>query len=557
MGIVKSLDTPTTDLGPLASGPHKSFSVTPADLEDRAEVHLDGLSRLSASDIYRVASGRAVIIPELDMLARAEASAAHASAAMNSGAPIYGITTGFGPLADAGQFPNSDETIQHRLIYHLASGVGEAFDYVTARAIVAHRLVVLSRCASGVPAQLLVTLADTLNKGLAPVIPNKGTVGASGDLTPSAHLALALRGEGAWFTRDGSVLEGDDAFKRADIPKLTLTGRTNLALVNGVSAMTGIAALIAAKLPATLTHALSSAAAAADCMGARREAYAPRFAEIRPHSGQIKITRALDALLHDSAWLKNQLFEESRDALADSRMQDPYSLRCLPQAFGAIVDFLAPAMTAIDTEINSVSDNPVLDQNDTHFLHGGNFYGQHIAFAGDTISQMLTKLAVILDRQLDLMCDTRRSGGLPPFLCRGTPGIDSGLMGAQVTATALMTEMRSRLGNISTLGMPTNGHNQDINTMGTVAVRQAAEQLSDLQHILAIHQIAVAEAFDLRIQNGRAHGAASSTSRLVEQVRRYVAPILEDRPLAGDIKTLADHLPTAPLQIQPLMGAIR
>lgn len=454
--------------------------------------------------------------------------------------PIYGITSGFGPLADAGRFKAETATIQTNLIYHLASGVGPLLSWADARALMTCRLIVLSKAASGASPALLEQMARVLNAGLAPTIPSQGTVGASGDLTPSAHMALCLKGETPWITKSGEKVDAGSAQARFGLPPHSLQGRDGLALVNGTSAMTGIAALALTRLKHLVALGLRSAAAAAECMRAREEAYSDRLAAVRPHPGQAKAARSVRACVDGSRWLNPALHKREP---SDHKLQDPYSLRCLPQIFGAILDLISPLENTIDREINSVTDNPVLSEDHSHMVHGGNFYGQHVAFACDQLSLAAVKLGVLLDRQLDLMCDPNRSDGLPAFLCRGTLGKDSGLMGAQVTATALATEMRAKLGHVSVLSSPTNGHNQDVNSMGTVAARQLASLLDDLGHILAIHLIAVSEAFDLRI--GADLGPASqSLTDLAGAVRTVVPAILEDRALSPDIQALASLLAT-------------
>ncbi|MEN0088287.1 MAG: aromatic amino acid ammonia-lyase [Pseudomonadota bacterium] len=453
---------------------------------------------------------------------------------------VYGLNTGFGALGEVSVEPSELERLQRNLIYHLATGVGAPLSWLEARAVVAARLHVLSKGHSGCDVQVLEYLAAVLNSDLAPAIPRKGTVGASGDLTPSAHMALALMGEGNFVDRHGATVSGADGLAKLGLDPLPLETRAGLALVNGTSAMTGIATVNAVRCAALLEELLSSAAAYADIMGARTEAYDPRLQALRGHDGQIAAAQALREKLagsertHDGFIAAADLQNDQQAAF----VQDPYTLRCLPQAFGAVMDMLTMHDDIVAREIEAVTDNPVLIDEPPFALHGGNFYGQHIGFASDALLAPIISLAVIAERQIARLTDPTFNGELPPFLQPNDTGMNSGFMGAQVTASALVAEMRSRAVPASMQSVPTNGNNQDINTMGTVAARKISELLDDAMAVLSIHALAVAQAVDLA-QVAGSKGFAPTTLEFVQRVRSISPRLVEDRPLATDIARAA------------------
>ncbi|MEO1066649.1 MAG: aromatic amino acid ammonia-lyase, partial [Pseudomonadota bacterium] len=323
--------------------------------------------------------------------------------AIADGRHIYGINTGFGALA--GRMVDGDDlpTLQKNLVYHLATGVGAPLSWAHGRALLLARLIVLSKGYSGCDVTLLALMRDVLNIGLSPVVPEKGTVGASGDLTPSSHMALALMGEGAFIAKDGTRYDHLAAFDAFGMTPLVLKDREGLALVNGTSAMTGIAALNAAKTARALNLGLRSAAAYADIMGARTEAYDAAFSMVRPHPGQTRAQEILRDLLHGSTRLADQpiALQTAAGRISEGGEgawpQDPYSLRCLPQIFGAVFDAVAFHDDIVARELHSVTDNPLIVADEPYALHGGNFYGQHVGFASDMITTALIKLGVLLE----------------------------------------------------------------------------------------------------------------------------------------------------------------
>jgi tyrosine ammonia-lyase len=499
--------------------------------------------------------------------ARMAASSAYLARCVEERRLIYGVTTGYGPLARHLLAPEHAATLQRNLLYHLASGVGPPLPDVHVRALMAARASSLARGVSGVGDAVFDLLLACLARGVTPVVPEKGTVGASGDLTPLAHVALVLIGEGR-ARHDGRELSGAEALRSAGLAPVSLGHKEGLALVNGTSAMTGIAAVNAERARRAAALMARLAVLHAEVMGGHAEAWDARFGVARPHPGQI----AAHALLGEHAAGSTRLTASVQppprldarmgaDGLfaADAPHQDPYTIRCVPQELGAILDVLTFHERIVETELNAATDNPLVFAPDPEtgepgaVLHGGNFYGQHVAFASDALATAVIKLAAWSERALARLTHPAHNGGLPAFLHGGPPGLSSGFMGAQVTATALVAEMRTLAVPASVQTIPTNNDNQDVVTMGTIGARKAAALLDMCWQALAIQALALVQAAELR---ARASGAASLADAgfapagvaLAAAVRAVSRPLAEDRPLAADIARTAHALESwAPL----------
>jgi len=503
---------------------------------------------LDLHEVRRIAQGQALVTFGATARTRMLASENFLSGLAAERRCIYGVTTGFGPLAGYRLEPEFGTQLQRKLVYHLATGVGSPLAPDVARAIMTIRLVTLLRGRSAVSPDVADLLCSCLNNDLVPVIPEKGTVGASGDLTPLAHLALVLMGEGqAWL--NGQLMPSDQALSIVGLAPLTLAGRTALALVNGTAAMTAIAVLNAAETSRAMaiccTHAVLFCEVLEGCATAFHEA----FGRIRPHAGQIEAHRRLNAIAKGSMRLRPHedlpamLPESAADGVHayTAPHQDPYTLRCAPQILGAVFDVFTFHDGIVTTEINAVTDNPVILADEMSVLHGGNFQGQHVAFAADAQSIAVVKLAEYAERRIARLVDATMNKGLSTFLTGGRPGLDSGLMGAQVTASALVAEMRSRAIPVSLQSIPTNGNNQDTVSMGTIAARRAREQIADLFFILAIEAIALAQAVDLR-RAADARSFAPCTTTWAAWVRSHSPFLAEDRPLSSEITAIAQRL---------------
>ncbi len=518
---------------------------------DAAEIMLDG--GLTLADAAAAAEGRATVTLGPAARARVAAARARLDACVAERRVVYGITTGFGPLADRVTPPEETALLQENLINHLASGVGRTLPWAAARATALARLNSLLQGWSGASEALVDLLARLLNSGLAPAIPEKGTVGASGDLTPLAHMALALMGRGGFIDAAGRPVTPADAFAAIGRPPLTLAARDGLALVNGTSAMTGIAVLNAAAAARLIRWAEALTVAVAELLRGRVEAWDDAFARARPHPGQAESAAVLrrraagsDRLVFAPA-AAAVLAPDARPRRAERAAQDAYSLRCAPQVLGAVRDALAWHDAVAERELNSATDNPILPEDGPPALHGGNFMGQHVGLASDALANAVVVAAGLAERQIARLTDERLNEGLPAFLHRGPAGLNSGFMGAQVTATALVAEMRARGGAASAQSISTNGANQDVVSMGTIAARAAAANIEDARRVLAILALAAAQGVDIVAGDAPAEAAGfgPSTAALRRRVRALAPEMPCDRPLGAEIESVAAALATA------------
>ncbi|MEO1678546.1 MAG: aromatic amino acid ammonia-lyase [Pseudomonadota bacterium] len=509
---------------------------------------------VSIDDRIGLTDARAIICghvrAELEPAALARVAAAHARlrTVLVEGRHVYGLTTGFGPLANRIVSPRDAETLQQNLVHHLASGVGPELGWAEGRAVAFARLMSIVQGVSGASTVALQALMTLLASDLAPVLPARGTVGASGDLTPLAHLVLCLQGRSEFMRRDGQRIGGPEALDALGLSPLSLAGRDALALVNGTSAMTGIATLNAGAADRAAAWALRLTAALCDVLGGHPEAWHPAVAEVRPHPGQVRAAAALRAALAGGDLATRLPLAMRRLADADHGQreaeagQDAYTLRCAPQVIGAVLDTFAWHDTVVERELNAATDNPIFPADGAPpALHGGNFMGQHVALVSDALAGATTVLAGLAERQISRVTDERLNRGLPAFLHRGQEGVNSGMMGAQVTATALLCEMRALSGGASVQSLSTNGANQDVVSLGTIAARLAADRLADLGRIQAILAICVAQAVDLREASGWT-GLAPATRAARDFVRQASPALLEDRPLGAEIEAVADAM---------------
>lgn len=515
------------------------------------EVVLDDAPTLP--QVAAVARDRACLVLAPEALDRAGKSSAFLDRLVAEGRRIYGVTTGYGPLASEQISPAHAEELQRNLVFHLASGVGEPLAPATARAVMLARLAALAQGVSGARPATLVLLADCLNRDLVPVVPCKGTVGASGDLTPLAHVALVLMGQGeAWLA--GRRMPAAHALAQAGLSPLALGRKEGLALVNGTSAMTGIAALNGIDADRLWRLCVVLGLAFAEALEGHREAWSPLLGRARPHPGQQQAHALLWRLSEDAPRLAPftplpppiEAEAIGADGVAHARAnpQDPYSIRCLPQLLGAVRDVLEFHARIVETELSSATDNPLLFAEDGAVVHGGNFYGQHVAFASDALASAVIKLALLLERQVARITDVRLSSGLPAMLQGRATGLHSGFMGAQVTASALLAELRAGAVPAAIQSVPTNANNQDVVTMGTIAARKAAAALDDAFRIAAIAALCAAQAVQLRARQD-ARGFSASTRALLGFVRARSEFLDADRALGPEIEALAGDLRAA------------
>lgn len=436
--------------------------------------------------------------------------------------PVYGVNTGFGKLAQV-RIPAADTaTLQRNLILSHCAGVGEPLPEAIVRLTMALKILSLGRGASGVRWALIQTLEAMLEQGVIPVVPAQGSVGASGDLAPLAHVAAVMMGEGEAFHENERV-GGAEALRRAGIEPLVFTAKEGLALINGTQVSTALA--LAALFDA---HRLLDAAlvTGALCTDAGMGSSAPFRAEIhdlRGHPGQIDAAAALRRLMSGS-----EIRESHRHD--DERVQDPYCIRCQPQVMGACLDLLRQAGITLEREANAVTDNPLIFPDAGTILSGGNFHAEPVAFAADQIALAIAEVGSITERRIAMLVDPALSFGLPAFLTPN-PGLNSGFMVAEVTAAALYSENKQRAAPCVVDSTPTSANQEDHVSMATHAARRLADMNTNLARIIGIELLIATQGIELR----RPLRTSKALERVIETVRKQVPPLEEDRYLAPDL----------------------
>jgi histidine ammonia-lyase len=484
-----------------------------------ASVTIDGRS-LSIADVVAVARHAAPVAIAPQALVSVAASRRAVESAVARGDTIYGVNTGFGKLAHVRIKPDQARELQLNLIRSHASGVGEPLSVDAVRAMMLLRANVLLRGTSGVRAILPELIVGMLNAQVHPRVPSQGSVGASGDLAPLAHLALAMIGEG-----EG---EGGSALRARQLAPITLEAKEGLAFVNGTQAQTGLAALLVHDAWVLWRTAHAAAAMSLEAVRGTPAPFDARIHEARPHAYQQQSAALLRTLLADS-----EIRESHREN--DPRVQDAYSLRCTPQVLGAVGEGLALAERVVTTELNAATDNPLVI--DGEILSGGNFHGQPIALALDVIAIVLATLAGLAERRLERIVNPDLSSGLPAFLARD-PGLESGFMTAQIAAAALVAECRVLATPASVQSVPTEGNQEDVVPMGMTAAWKAERILANAARIVAIELLAAAQGLEFLRPLKPGHGVA----RTLAALRRLVPPLASDRPLSGDIERIAAGL---------------
>jgi histidine ammonia-lyase len=491
---------------------------------------------LTLEALGHIAAGAPVVLGH-DVAERLEASHRQLLALLRSGRIVYGLNTGCGPLCDRPVPPEAAARFQANLVRSHAAGMGPPHGRSVVRATMAARAFSLAQGRSGVRPAIVDTLVAMLNAGIHPVVPEVGSVGASGDLVELAHVARALMGEGEVEWRETHRPAGT-ALAAAGIAPLALEGREALALMNGTSCETAQAVLLVLAAEELVAAAEAAAALAIEVLGGSPEAFDARVHTARPHPGQQESAARLRALLAGSRRLRDGGARASAGNGRVSPVQDAYTLRCVPQVLGAVRATIAHVREVVAIELNAVTDNPTFFPEDDVVLHAGNFHGQPIALATDHLKVALAEVALFSERRLARLLDPATNRGLPPFLIRDEVGVRSGLMGLQYCASSTVADS-TVLAHPASLGsVPTNANNQDVVGMGTVAVRQARRLLENARRVVAIELLAGAEAVELV----GLEDLGAETKAVHARIRELVPPLLEDRPLGADVERLAASL---------------
>jgi histidine ammonia-lyase len=482
--------------------------------------------RISLAQLNAVAFGNEQVELTDSARDRIRKSRAVVEKILEQGQVIYGISTGFGKLSDVKIEPEELHKLQLNLVRSHACGIGKPLAIPEVRAMIFLRANVLVLGFSGVRLEIVEFLCQILNRGVYPVIPEKGSVGASGDLAPLAHLALALIGEGESFF-ENERLASLDALSRAGMNPIALEAKDGLALLNGTQAMHSVGglALFRAKRLARVAD-LAGAMTLEALMGTPR-AFDSRIHKARPHPGQITVAEHMRSLVRQS-----EIRESHRED--DPRVQDAYSIRCIPQVHGAVRDALAYAENVLEIESAGATDNPLVFPEKGDVISGGNFHGAPLALALDFAAIAVTDLLSISERRIERMVNPDMSYGLPAFLAR-KPGLQSGMMIAHVAAASLLSEAKVLAHPASIDNVPTSAGKEDHVSMGMTSALKLRSIVENAEHLLAIELLAGAEALEHR----RPLKAGAGVERAHATVRKYAAPLLEDRVLAPDISAIA------------------
>ncbi len=500
---------------------------------------------LTVGDVEAVARRGAGAELDLDARVRMEEARAVIDALVAEGAVVYGVTTGFGDLASTFIEPAQAGRLQENLLMSHAAGVGDPFPREVVRAMLLLRANTLALGHSGCRPLLVDRLLEFLRTGIHPVVPEQGSVGASGDLAPLAHLALPIIGRGQVEFR-GQVVPALIALREAGLEPLTLEAKEGLALLNGTQMMSAIGALLLADADRLVRTASVAAALSVEALLGTDVAFAAEYQLARPHPGQIAVAAELRHLLRDSG------LQRSHHGHAH-KVQDPYSLRCVPQVHGAVRDALEYLRRVLDIELNSATDNPLVFPGggvadaDTiatgggRVISGGNFHGEPVALALDLAKIAIAELGSISERRTALLVDARLNGGLPPFLAPGS-GVESGMMIYQYTAAALASEHKVLAHPASVDTIPTSANQEDHVSMGSIAARHARTVLTGVERILAIELVVAAQALDLRLAAmAREPGGVpapppgAGVAEAHARIRRRIAHLDRDREPGPDL----------------------
>jgi histidine ammonia-lyase len=481
--------------------------------------------RATLADWRAVADGAPVRLDPAAMPA-IEASARTVEAIVARGAPVYGINTGFGKLASVRIGSADLATLQRNIVLSHAAGVGEPMREVNVRLMMALKLASLGQGASGVRPQTIAMLEAMLDRDISPVIPSQGSVGTSGDLAPLAHLAAAMLGVGDVRVA-GAIMPADAAFARAGLAPIVLGPKEGLALLNGTQFSTAEALASLFAIERVFHAALVTGALATDAARGSDTPFDARIHALRGHRGQVEVAIALRALMAGSSIRASHLVN-------DDRVQDPYCLRCQPQVMGAVLDLARQATATLTMEANGVSDNPLIFADSGEALSGGNFHGEPVAFAADMLAIAICEIGSLAERRVAMLIDPALSG-LPAFLTP-QPGLNSGLMLAQVTAAALVSENKQRAHPASVDSIPTCANQEDHVAMSAHGARRLAAMAENAANVVAIELIAAAQGCDF-------HAPLASSAPLEQvraRLRERVARLDQDRYLAPDIAAAAD-----------------
>ncbi|MBS4210409.1 histidine ammonia-lyase [Bacillus sp. FJAT-50079] len=495
------------------------------DLVNVEGVELDGFT-LNRNDVQRIANGNAAVSVSKESLFRVRASRNRIEKQLQDGKILYGVNTGFGKLSDIEIEKEDIAKLQLNLLRADAVGVGDPLPIPVVRAMMTLRANALAKGFSGIREETLQLLVDMINKGVHPVVPCKGSVGASGDLAPLAHVAIVLVGEGKAEYK-GEVLSGEEALKKAGLKPVSLEAKEGLALINGTQAMTGIGVIALNEAERVGLAADMAACLTMEALNGIISAFDSDLLAVRPHPEFEFVASRMRKWLEGSQRITRQ---------GEIRIQDAYSIRCIPQVHGASWQALDYVDQKVKIEMNSATDNPIVLENG-EIVSGGHFHGQPIALSMDFLKVAAAEWANISERRTERLVNPQLSG-LSPFLA-SDPGLECGLMVPQYAAAALVSENKVLAHPASVDSIPTSANQEDHVSMGTIAARQAREIIHNSARVIAIEMICASQAIYLEQAENQ---LAPATKAFLEKVRKICPPLESDRAIADQMEELAQYI---------------
>ncbi|MCE6991344.1 histidine ammonia-lyase [Dyadobacter sp. CY323] len=465
---------------------------------------------------------------------------------------IYGINTGFGPMAQYRIETDKLSTLQYNLIRSHSSGIGKPLNEVYARSVMVARLNSFLQANSGVSTGVIKQLVAFLNNGIVPEIFEHGSVGASGDLVQLSHLGLNLIGEG--YVYDTGVRKAtSEVLAEKSIAPLKMELRDGLGLINGTSCMTGMAAINLIYSKRLLQWAVAASSMLNEVIEAFDDSFSKELNAVKHHRGQqliaqqmrdfvagSKLIRSREELFKDDTAMQRKEFER--------KIQEYYSVRCVPQILGPILDTILYAQEVVENELNSTNDNPIVSPEDDNVFHGGNFHGDYISLEMDKVKIVLTKLSMLMERQLNFLMNSKLNGKFPPFLNAGTWGLNFGFQGIQFTATSTTAENQALSNPVYVHSIPNNNDNQDIVSMGTNSAVIAKQVLENSFQVMSIHIMAICQAVDL-LEGDEKELLSPNAKSIYNQIRKRAHFVKDDLPQSESIAAVLEYIKETPFQL--------
>lgn len=456
---------------------------------------------------------------------------------------IYGINTGFGPMAQYRVQDTELKKLQYNIIRSHSCGAGEAISCVYVRAALLSRMVTFLSGMSGVHPDVIRIMTDFLNHEIYPVIPQHGSVGASGDLVQLAHMALAFIGEGEVFWR-GVKVDAKTALEGCNVKPLEIYLREGLALTNGTAMMTGIGAVNTIRAKRLLEYSVATSCMMNEVAASYDDFMSEVLNDAKNHYGQKRVAALMRELTRDSGRLlkrEDKLYDKDNNGepVFTHKVQPFYSLRCVPQILGPVLETIDNVERVIVEEFNSVDDNPIVDRNTHNVFHGGNFHGDYVSLEMDKLKIAVTKMTMLAERQMNYLFNDKVNEVLPPFLNMANFGLDYAFQAAQFTATSTTAECQTLSNPMYVHSIPNNNDNQDIVSMGTNSAQLAAKVIENSRQVMAIHLLALAQAVDCL---GISDRLSAVSAKLYKDVRGLSAAVVEDRALAPDIAAVQEYI---------------